>query len=266
MFEAYDLKSNPIAAIFRAILFIAPLITLFSPASAQIAMQDVPINLTVDVHVDAKTVGNNIAIEGRLTGVLRNAETTFNSLIPLLNKQFACKGLLSGIGVEISDIALRPNIVLASSGPPQFFNDRVLVAVSASATPCLTASFLNSYFNVQALLMIKETRSSVRIVVDDVTIEPRQGLIGRGIEKLDPDLLRRFARTLRSDLNAKVARINRMIAAQQVRAMTSQAYKFLRPTFETPTLSTAGGDLTIEMRMAGSISAKDANAILRSGN
>lgn len=221
------------------------------PAHAQSLLDKAPIDVAVGTAVSVTRIGNALAVSGKAELAMKQANRTFEALLPAASSQLPCRGGNLVKAVTLSNLSLgQTNWGAGSSSLP--------ISVDAHAEPC---NVLLPLLHMRVTVPISVAGSSKPGSQSQYVIagEPEISPIGFASASVDHFAHARIVNMTKRKIDPLVAQMNAAIARFVKHAGVLAG---TRATIESIALESDGSALSVRVAFSGQVSTKTAGGWL----
>jgi|tagenome__1003787_1003787.scaffolds.fasta_scaffold20933031_2 hypothetical protein len=217
------------------------------PAHAQSLLDKAPVDVAVGTAVSVTRIGNALAISGKAELVIKQANRTFEALMPAASSQFPCRGGNWIKTVTLSNVSLGQTGWGAADSP-------IPISVDADAEPC-NALLPHLSMRVTVAIAVTGPGKSPYVTAGVPAISP----IGFASASVDRFAHARIVDITKKKIDPLVAQINAAIGRFVQRAGMPAG---TRATIESIALESDGSALNVRVAFSGQVSTKTASGWL----
>jgi hypothetical protein len=221
------------------------------PAHAQSLLDKAPIDVAVGTAVSVTRIGNALAVSGKAELAMKQANRTFEALLPAASSQLPCRGGNKVKAVTLSNLSLgQTNWGAGISSLP--------ISVDAHVELC-SALLNNLYMRVTVPIVVagqgKPGSQSQYVTAGEPVIAPT-GFVSAGVDHFAHD---RIVDMTKRKIDPLVAQMNAAIGRFVKRAGVLAG---TRATIESIALESDGSALSVRVAFSGQVSTKTASGWL----
>ncbi len=237
------------------LLLIAFLLVWAHGANAQIVVSGAPLFLNMDVGMRFKTTSDQVTLSAKLHANLDKVRTTFDSMIPGLNKHFECK-IGPIFGATFSDIG--PEIELLPT-------NKLKIAATIHVKDCITGAPLR-LFGAQVGVPMGAIRISLPIVATarkfSIKLQPSPPQVSHtGIVWAAAAVSESFEKWLRTsaatELNKQVSLFEGAINKALLNPAVQKQIQLFQPRIDSIHFQNQGFSIGVTLQISGRATAAE---------